>query len=222
MNEAFVYKWTHIPTLMWYIGYHKGDPHDGYICSGLEPREMIRQNPEEWKRDIIETGTHAAMYALETKLLQLSNAAADPLSFNKTNCGVNNPKLWSDPAHRAKMDTVNRTRIFSEETRLKMSEACRITSTGRPKSEATRKKLREINLGKPKSEAHKAALKEAWKTRAPDSPETRAKKIAAYAARRGIKCGPRPQNKCPHCLRMVDPSNMIRWHGVNCKQYGVV
>jgi hypothetical protein len=27
----------------------------------------------------------------------------------------------------------------------------------------------------------------------------------------------KPQSPCPHCTKMVDATNMKRWHGDNCK-----
>lgn len=85
MTDAFVYKWTHKPTGKWYIGYHKGDINDGYICSSKIVKPMVENNPEEWERIILDTGTKDDMYKFETSLLKGNNAKHDPMSFNKHN-----------------------------------------------------------------------------------------------------------------------------------------
>lgn len=87
-NTAFVYKWTHLPTLKWYIGSRtaKGcHPEDGYLCSSRNIKPLIVESPAEWKREIIATGTSEEMLTLETALLLLFNAKYDPRSFNQHN-----------------------------------------------------------------------------------------------------------------------------------------
>jgi hypothetical protein len=83
--KAFVYKWTHLPTMKWYVGYHKGTPDDGYICSSKVVKPMILSNPDEWLREIIDTGEPLDMLSLETEILTLFNAKKDERSFNKHN-----------------------------------------------------------------------------------------------------------------------------------------
>ena len=56
MTVAFVYKWTHIPSLKWYVGSRtaKGcHPDDGYIASAKLLKNHILENKDEWKREII-------------------------------------------------------------------------------------------------------------------------------------------------------------------------
>ena len=87
-RNCYVYKWTHIPTLMWYVGSRTGknsNPNDGYICSSKTVKRMILENPSEWERTIISTGTKEEMYVLETEILQLFDARGDKRSFNRHN-----------------------------------------------------------------------------------------------------------------------------------------
>jgi hypothetical protein len=88
MTQAYVYKWTHIPTLMWYIGSRtaKGcHPDDGYICSSKYVKPLIESNPCEWHRDIIELGEPVSIRELESEILECLNAAHDPRSYNRNN-----------------------------------------------------------------------------------------------------------------------------------------
>ena len=83
--EAFVYRWRNIETGMWYIGYHKGTPDDGYICSSKIARPLIKANPEQWSRKILKVGTKFEMCQLERHILKKLNARLNPLSYNKHN-----------------------------------------------------------------------------------------------------------------------------------------
>ena len=83
--NSFVYKWVYKPNLNWYVGFHKGTPDDGYICSSPSVKKMIITEPENWERTIIDYGTFEDMYNLETEILRTFNARKDPRSFNKSN-----------------------------------------------------------------------------------------------------------------------------------------
>ena len=85
MKDSFVYKWTHIPTLNWYVGFHYGTQDDGYICSSKFVRKMISSNPTDWKREIIAEGESKEMYKLETTILQTIDARSDNRSYNRHN-----------------------------------------------------------------------------------------------------------------------------------------
>lgn len=88
--QAYVYKWTHIPSLKWYIGSRtaKGcHPNDGYICSSKTVKPMIESNPSEWHRDIIEIGTPNEMRKFEQEILMCFDAVNDTRSFNRSNAG---------------------------------------------------------------------------------------------------------------------------------------
>jgi len=88
MTTAYVYKWTHIPTLKWYIGSRtaKGcQPNDGYICSSKIVKPLIESNPSDWQRDIIAVGDPIEMREMEAEILELFDASKDSRSFNKNN-----------------------------------------------------------------------------------------------------------------------------------------
>ena len=88
MTQAFVYRWTHLPTGKWYIGSRSAlgcHPNDGYICSSKIVKPLIQINPKEWSREIISIGTPEEMRKLETDLLKFHNARKNPDSFNQTN-----------------------------------------------------------------------------------------------------------------------------------------
>lgn len=84
-TKAFVYEWTDHYNGMFYIGYHKGSPDDGYIGSGKMFRKAYDSNPDLFTREIIAYGTMKEMKKLEKKLLKENNAAFNPRSYNLTN-----------------------------------------------------------------------------------------------------------------------------------------
>jgi hypothetical protein len=87
-DTCYVYKWTHIPTLRWYVGSKTrkySHPDDGYICSSRVVKPMILECPDEWERIIIAVGSAAEMRELEDQILEVFDAANDPRSYNQHN-----------------------------------------------------------------------------------------------------------------------------------------
>lgn len=70
---------------MKYVGFHKGRPDDGYVCSSKYMIDEYRANPSGFQRKIIAFGTADEMSALETKLLQEVDAANNDQYYNRSN-----------------------------------------------------------------------------------------------------------------------------------------
>lgn len=88
MTQAFVYVWTHLPTLQWYVGSHTAKgcrPDDGYICHSKKIKPLIIATPHEWKRTIVQLGEPEDMILLESTIQQLFDAKNDPRSYNQHN-----------------------------------------------------------------------------------------------------------------------------------------
>lgn len=161
MTTAFVYKWTHLPTMKWYIGsrFKQGcHPDDGYICSSKKVKPLILENISDWKREIIAIGTSEEMYELETEILQLFNARKDSRSFNGHNndgkcfnkSGTNNHMYGKKHSFqsRKKMSVAGKGKKRSEEARENISKAHIGVSNG-PHSDATKIKMSAIMKGRP-------------------------------------------------------------------------
>ena len=183
---AYVYKWTHIPTLKWYVGSRtaKGcHPDDGYICTSSLVKPLIKSNPNEWLRTIIATGTKEQMLELEGMILTLFDAMNDPTSFNRHN---NNGKFHVTPDSVKKMLITRKKngftawnkgichlsddarRSISEKTkkrfedpaqRAMVSKAQKGKTISQEHRDAISKKNTGIKRG-PQSEAHKQKLRE--------------------------------------------------------------
>lgn len=111
MTVAYVYKWTHIPSLQWYVGSRTAAGchlNDGYICSSKTVKPLIEASPLEWMRTIIATGTPTEMRELEQEILNTFDAAAEPRSLNRHNAtsnfnGAVIAGLAKSEAHRTKL-----------------------------------------------------------------------------------------------------------------------
>jgi len=96
--------------MMWYIGSRTANGchiNDGYITSSKVVLEMYNSAPDEWKREIIDTGTANAMIDREAEILNLLDAKNDFRSFNR---------------HNGDGKFTSTGKIVTEATRKKMSD----------------------------------------------------------------------------------------------------
>lgn len=87
MFNSFVYRWTDRLTGKLYVGYHKGTPDDGYVCSGKYMLEEYEKRPEDFEREILFFGTQEACLELETDLLTKDQASSNSHYYNMTDGG---------------------------------------------------------------------------------------------------------------------------------------
>ena len=80
--EAFVYCWTDNITGKLYVGVHKGEIHDGYICSSKIFLSEYKKRPLDFTRQIIAIGTYKDMYSLETSILQTEDVINNDRYYN--------------------------------------------------------------------------------------------------------------------------------------------
>lgn len=215
-HTSFVYKWIHLPTGKWYIGSRtaKGcHPQDGYISSSQLIKPLIKQNPTEWKREIIKTGSPEEMIKLETTLLESLDAKRNPMSFNQhngdgkfTRTGVkvseDTRKKQSESIKKVHPNrgkpSPNRGKVASEDTRKKQSEA-KLGKKRKSFTEQTRDKIRQAKLGSNNPSYGKTL-----------SEETKEKLRQANQ-------GKKETFICPHCSKVGSGGSMTRWHFDNCK-----
>ncbi len=170
--SCFVYKWTHLPTLMWYVGSRtskRSRLNDGYICSAPKIKKMILDNPSQWERTIIAIGDAQEMFNLETEILQLFDARNDDRSFNNHNndkkftrtgtswngvrAGKNNPMYGKIPWNKGLTKDTNSSLI-------KVGEAARIRQVGKQRPEHA-EHMRKIMKGKSSNFTKEAYAKSA-------------------------------------------------------------
>lgn len=197
MTIAYVYKWTELSTLNWYVGSRTAKnchPDDGYICSSRVVKPMIKANPDNWKREIIATGEPKEMMELESEILRMFDAANDPRSYNQHN---NDGKF-----HTQYLDGVTGIHhpkygvILDDDARDRLSEG----------------KIGERNpmFGKTGPHHHNYGMKH--------SQEAKNKMSALKKGSANPNYGKmRDTSTCPHCGNEYAVHIIRRWHGDNCK-----
>lgn len=132
--QPYVYRWTNISNNRWYIGSRTArfcHPQDGYICSSKTVKELIRQYPSIWRREILFIGTgKEEVIAKETEILTNLNAKQNPMSYNMNNGSKGfvfkahtiNSKVKLSKSHKG-ISTHNKGKKHSPETLKKISEA---------------------------------------------------------------------------------------------------
>jgi len=158
MNEAFVYMWVDITTGKRYIGCHKGDTLDGYVCSSKPMLRDYTQRPQDFQRTLIEFGTWKDMLAKEQSLIAECNAVRDPMFYNQSNnigpYAVDQTGMKRTKETRGRLSEAQKGKTRSKESKDKQSAA----QMGRVVSEETRGRLSEALKGKPKSEETRARM----------------------------------------------------------------
>lgn len=153
MTQAFVYKWTHLPSMMYYIGSRtaKGcHPGDGYICSSKKVKPMIVANPQDWQREIIFTGTPLEMRAMESEILELVDAKNDPRSFNRHNGNgmFGNTGYIMTEDHKRKISETNKQVMSQPEMKEKQHKSHKGKKTNRVPKTAFKSGYIPWNKGK--------------------------------------------------------------------------
>lgn len=168
-QEAFVYQWTNLTNNYIYIGYHKGSPEDGYICSSKSDRFWNDFNDpnQTFERKIIAYGTCDEMCQLERKLLN----EIDIYSNNVYNNGNASGMVYTDEVRKKLSEkklgknNPNFGKVFSEEHRKNLSESrqkqVRKQLTSKAKSNISKAKKGK-SIGSP-SEEHRNNLSNSLK-----------------------------------------------------------
>lgn len=130
MHQPYVYKWTHLPTLNWYVGSRTRQgchPDEKYICSSRYVRPLIESNPTEWQKTIVAIGSPDEIRQLEADILYTTDARNDCRSYNLHNGDGKFTTAGKKMPPRSK-ETVEKIRsklklqTLSEEQRQHLSE----------------------------------------------------------------------------------------------------
>lgn len=163
---AYVYKWTHIPSLMWYIGSRtaKGcHPDDSYICSSPFVKNLITVDPALWLREILATGTKEDMKQTEDIILQTVDAASDSRSLNRSNNDGKRSGCGRKPGTTVSAEA---RANYLRANRKKASDPIECAKFARPRTPEWKAKISKSLTGikrGPMSEEHKKLRSEANK-----------------------------------------------------------
>lgn len=89
--DSFVYRWTNITLNKIYIGWHKGNKDDGYVCSSSSEQFWNDFNNSEyhWEREILFNGTMQECQLLESRLLDSIDITSESVYNNRNNIMFN-------------------------------------------------------------------------------------------------------------------------------------
>lgn len=165
ITQAYLYKWTHIPSQKWYVGSRTATGchiNDGYICSSNDVYSMILENKNDWSRQVLCIGKPKYIVNLEAEYLQVLDAKNDPMSFNMHNGDGKFTTTGRKEPEKAKQRRIQKLIgkkkpegfgdiIRAARTGMKFDDEWRknigIASTGRVQSSEARKKNSLSHLG---------------------------------------------------------------------------
>jgi len=226
MTIAYIYKWTHIPTLKWYIGVRTKIvcyPGDGYICSSKIVKPLIKAAPDEWHREILYTGTPEDMIALESSILTELDAKNNSNSYNLQNgdgkfttSGLSLPGNWVEKIRKGNSGKIRSDvarENYKRANQKKAQDPEYITKLRKPKPPGHGANVSAATKGISKTLEHRQALSKAKKGKktGPCSDVRRESIRQALVGKHTL-----PLVACPHC-GLEGRSNMKRWHFDNCK-----
>lgn len=189
MPEAFVYSLRNKENNRLYVGYHKGEVDDGYICSSRVVLEEYKTDPNKFERFIISTGTVEDMQNLESLILNFVDAANNVEYYNQHN---NNGKFHHTEPHT---DMAKRKMSKAHLNRTKYAKGWKFTEEQRnrlKKSHSKRGESWRNNISKANVERYENG----------NNP---------------LKEGNSKKVECPHCGKIGQHNAMKRWHFDNCK-----
>jgi hypothetical protein len=190
MPEAFTYIWTNTLTDRVYVGWHKGDVDDGYVCSSKVLMEEYLENPLVFSRKIIGYGACKEMKNLESEILNFFDARCNKKFYNQTNANGNflhTEKHTLDSKIKMSLAHVTRTK-YAKGWKMTQSSKnkCELSAKNRWQSDEERNKL-------------SASMK-------------KSEKFMSF-----LKIHNKLITVCPHCNKSGQNVAMKRWHFSNCK-----
>jgi hypothetical protein len=146
-TEAFVYQWINLTHNKKYIGYHKGNKDDGYICSSSNILFWDDfKNPEiNWEREILYEGTKEYCLKKEQELLKKIDLRSEDFYNNSRGAEI----IFTDEVKKKMSESQKKKwKNMGEEDRKKNSEKQSISKKGIPRSTEIGNNLSNLLKGK--------------------------------------------------------------------------
>lgn len=188
-----VYRTINLITKAEYIGVHKTkNLYDSYLGSGSVLKlAFTKYGKENFKKEILFVFDNPKdMLAKEAELVNEEYVKRED-TYNLISGGIGREFISEETRKRIREGVV---KSITEESRKKMSES----SKGKLHSQDTKNKMSELHSGENNAMFGKT-----------HSEETRRK-----ISEGNIKA---PKLTCPHCSKVGNIGNMLRWHFANCK-----
>ena len=228
MAEAFTYCWTDIKINKLYVGWHKGSIDDGYICSSKLMLEEYNKRPDDFKREIIATGSSLDMVALESAILRAEKVSTNEQYYNRHE---NNGKFILTKHSETSKQKMRKPKSAIAKRNMSINHA-NVSGKNNPmfgRSLATEKNLKWYNNGSKEiyvTENTEPVGYTRGRLKGIKRPSRSAewcKKISA--SKKGSVSSLKGHRynivTCPHCNKKGGGGNMTRWHFDNCRlNYG--
>lgn len=190
MKEAFVYCWTDHLTGKLYVGSHKGETTDGYICSSKHMMKEFQERPNNFTRQIIAEGCYDDIRKLESVILQTVNAKMDEQFYNRHNnrgdyyrgsgftiTEEHKRKIGQSKVGKKRPDIAARNRKYKSKEMKKWRAENDLNLT-----DEVRKKMSESAKRRASTKEGREALKKASHSRKPRTPEQNKRHAEAMRA----------------------------------------
>lgn len=149
--DAFVYCWTDHSTRKLYVGFHKGSPDDGYVCSSKHMLKEYLKRPSDFTREVLTVNSYDVCRTFEVAVIKAMFAQNVPCyNLNAGGAVLHTPEI------RAKISQTHKGKTISEAHISAIKEWNR--TKRQPASEETREKIRQSKLGK-----KRGPLSEEWR-----------------------------------------------------------
>jgi len=170
LTYGFVYLWRDRKHSRFYVGCHWGTEDDGYVCGSKWMKKAYRKRPSDFQRRILSiVADKEELFDEEYRWLQMIKSEELGTKYynakNTKDISAKHIGIKRSFEYRAKMSIAQKGRIFSDETKRKMSDAAKKRP---PISEETRQKLSNQGFkqrGRVFSDEHRMKLSIAGKTK---------------------------------------------------------
>lgn len=184
--NSFVYCWTDHSQQKLYVGMHKGQVDDGYICSSKSMLREYKTRPQDFTRQVIAIGSYEVCRDFEIKLIK----AMFDQSVNCYNLNYAGVILYT-PEVRAKISQAQKGKKISAAHKAAIAEWNK--TKRQPTTEETKEKIRQTKAG-----VKRGLLSQEWRDKigAALSGQKRSKEFgeAVTARQLGTKRGPYPES----------------------------
>lgn len=189
MTQAYLYKWTHVPSNRWYIGSRTAKNchvNDGYICSSSVVKPLVLENRDQWRREILLIGEPKYVLLMERKLLIALDARNDSNSYNLNNCTPvvkNSPRPNSASANNS---FYGKTHTAISKEKIRSARASQVLTKER------NLKISNTLLGRVRPQEVKSKI--------------------------SVSISSLPKKPCNYCKKEFLPAQYGRFHGEKCKE----
>ena len=200
----FLYKWTELSTGKWYVGSRTAKnchPDDGYICSSKIVKSLIKENPNNWQREVLCIGSIDYIVRLETSYLKMLNARDNPLSYNMHNndgiysrAGIPSTKL-----HKEKIREALAGKSLTTERKLNISKA----RIGYKVPNVIKQKISNTLQNRLITDEHAEKISKALTGKAKSKTAVEKNRLSQYE---------RPKYKCQHCDKIISGMGNLKQH----------